>query len=204
MDFIKKHCDFKVYPVTWLAILVAILVVPCIKYLPQTYGYENGLLENLQLFVLAIACYLGFTAKTNKTFFKFVGLIVIMLMLREVNCGRTIFFPVPGEVNTFYKWKDIKYGYLAHPLYGIYIASVVIYFLWNKLFVNLWQIIKNVKIPVWNILLLITGMSLGMYAEKCLHNMVFEEITELLFYVSLVGIVWLYGFNEKFFVKSEV
>lgn len=198
LEGIKKHIDFKIYPITWIPIIIAIITLPCVKYLPIQYGYENGPLENIQMVFLILACIMGFTAKENKTFFKFTALVVIILMLREINCGRTLFFPVPGVENTFYGWKDIKYGWLAHPLYGLYIGCVGLYFILNKLYINLWQIIKNTKFPIWNILLLITGMAIGMYAEKALNNMVLEEMTEMLFYASLMGIIWLYGFNKNF------
>ncbi|MBR1775486.1 hypothetical protein IJ750_00225 [bacterium] len=201
-DFMKNHFDFKIYNVTWIPVLVVLLIIPCVMYLPAEYGYENGLLENMQMIFLFGACIMGFCVKKNKKFFKFVSLVIIILMLREINCGRTLFFPIPGEVNAYYGWKDIKYGYLAHPIYGLYIASVVVYFLWNKLFINLWNIIKNVKFPVWNILLMILGIVLGLYAEKATHNFVFEEMAELLVYTSLVGIIWLYGFNKNFQVEG--
>ena len=42
------------------------------------------------------------------------------------------------------------------------------------------------------------GMALGTYAEEVAHNFILEEITELLFYVSLCGIVYLYSNNEKY------
>ena len=32
-----------------LSIIVAILFIPCVKFLPETSGYENGLLENIQM-----------------------------------------------------------------------------------------------------------------------------------------------------------
>lgn len=200
--FLKKHIDFKIYSVSWIAIITALLILPAIKYLPQQFGYENGLLENLQMVFLFFCCYLGFSAKYNKKFFKFTALVVIILILREINCGRTIFFPIPGEVNAFYGWKDIKYGWLAHPLYGIYMASVGIYFLVNKLYKNLWDIVKNIKFPIWNIILLFVGIILGEYAEKCTHNFVFEEMGELLFYTSLTGILWLYTRNNNFINKE--
>ena len=204
IQFLDNHVDFKIYSVTWIAIVTALSVIPCIKYLPKEFGYENGLLENIQMLFLFISCILAFKVKTNKKFFCFAGMVVIILILREINCGRTLFFPVPGEVNTFYGWKDIKYGYLAHPIYGLYIASTVVYFLWNKLFIDLLSIVKKIRFPFWNVLLLILGMTLGMYAEKSLSNMVFEEISELLFYVSLTGIIWLYGYNKKFTFCGDV
>lgn len=192
-EFIKEHIDFKINKTTWFGIFVLLSVVPCVLFLPERFGYENGLLENIQMAVLFIGLYLSFTAKNNKKFFILAALVLTILMLREINCGRTLFFPYPGVENAYYSWKDIKYGYLAHPLFGLYIASVAVYFLWNKLFINLWEIIKTVKFPFWDLLLMFTGMALGLYAEHCTQNFVFEEISELLFYVSLVGIIYLYS-----------
>lgn len=220
-NFMAAHLDFKVYPVTWIAILNAVLIVPCILYLPEKYGYENGLLENLQLialftgFIFCLA-YPKFSNKLNPgngegasapdnslvKFFRFAALVIIILVLREINCGRTIFFPVPGEVNTFYGWKDIKYGWLAHPLYGLYMAYVGFYFLINKLYITLWNIVKKIKFPVWNIVLMLVGMVWGTLAEEVFHNMVMEEITELLFYISLTGIIYLYAYNKNFRLKD--
>lgn len=193
MEFIKKHFDFKLHNVTLISILIALAIIPCVLFMPERFGYENGLLENIQLIVLFLGLYLSFSAKNDKKFFIFAGLILTILLLREVNCGRTIFFAIPGEENAFYTWKEIKYGYLAHPIFGIYIATVGIYFLKNKLFINLWNYITKTQLPIWNILLMLLGMGLGLLAEHSMHNMVLEEITELLFYVSLVGIIWIYS-----------
>lgn len=221
-NFASEHLDFRIYSVTWIAIINAILIVPCILYLPEKFGYENGLLENLQLvallvgFILCLA-YQKIKSKQNQDnenekaavdtsmvkFFKFSALVIIILFLREINCGRTIFFPVPGEVNTFYSWKDIKYGWLAHPLYGLYMTYVGLYFLLNKLFITLWNIVKNVKFPVWNIVLMIVGMVWGTLAEEVFHNMVMEEITELLFYISLTGIIYLYAYHKNFQFENK-
>ena len=198
LNFFKQHFDLKIYPVTWLVLAAVIAVIPSIMYLPPQFGYENGVLENIQMLVLFIGTYLCFSAKTDKKFFIFAGLVLSILILREVNCGRTLFFPIPGTENAFYSWKQIKYGYLAHPIFGVYIASVVIYFLKNKLFLNLWHKIRDLKLPLWNILFLILGLVLSLYAEKATTNFVFEEISELLMYVSILSLIWLYSRNKNF------
>lgn len=176
---IYTHCDFGIKPAAIAAITAAILSIPCIMFLPEQYGWENGLLENLQMLVL------------------------IILILREVNCGRTIFFPIPGEINEYYTWKQLKYGWLAHPLYGLYMAYVGVYFFIKKAYVDLYAFIRNIKFPVWNILLMLVGMSLGMYAEKVLDNCVFEECAELLFYISLIGIIRCYSGQRNFVRKTK-
>jgi len=197
-NFIDKHIDFNMYPVTVLPLIVAFMVIPCVMFLPETWGYENGVLENLQMLALGIALFLAIFAKTNKKFFCFAALVIILLIAREINYGRTIFFPIPGEVNAYYSWKEIKYGWLVNPLVGLYITGSVLYFIISKAYSQMWNIIKNIKFPFWNFVFLFIGIGLGEYAEKATENFVFEEMSELLLYVALVGIIWLYGYNDKF------
>jgi len=192
----KKFLDYNMYPYTVVALLVFLLIIPCVLFLPDSYGFENGLLENLQMFVLLLCVIFAYKAKENKTFFHFAILVIIIIALREVNCGRTLFFPIPGEVNAFYSWKQIKYGYLAHPLYGLYMAYTAFFFLKHKLYLDTVEFLKTIKLPIWNIILMLVGLTLGLYAEKATNNYVFEEISELLFYVSLAGIIYHYAFKK--------
>lgn len=191
----SNHINADFYVGTILALLFALAIIPGYLLLPESFGYENSIVENIQLFVLIISCIFCLKSKNieYKKFFIFAFLILTILMIREVNCGRTIFFAVPGEVNSFYRWSEIKYGWLAHLLFGIYIASVAIYFLKNKLFISLWNIIKNYKLPIVSILLMLVGIITGVYGEEVLHNAVFEELAELQFYISLLSIIYLYS-----------
>lgn len=200
-EFMKKYINWGVQNTTWIVFLFALLIVPAIIFLPENYGFENGLIENIQLAVLFIGLLLALKPKTDKSFFKFVALVLGILIIREINCGRTLFFAIPGEVNAFYSWKQIKYGWLAHPIYGAYIAFVAIYFFKNKLFITLWEKIKNIKFPIWNFLFLVLGIVLGTYAEECVHNLVLEESTELLFYVALINFIYLYSRDKNFILK---
>ena len=203
-NWVSGHLDFKFYPTTYINLIVALSVVPCVMFLPEKFGYENGLLENMQMVVLFTGCFFAMRSKIDKKFFYFVTMVLAIIMLREVNCGRTLFFAVPGEVNSFYSWKEIKYGWLAHPIYGAYMAYVGLYFLYNKLFLNLWDKIRNVRFPIFDVIFMIAGMVLGLYAEKVSHNFVFEEITELLFYTGLVGMIYLYSNNKSFQKELQI
>jgi len=198
-NFISKHIDFKVYGVTWIAFAVALAMIPALMYMPQKWGWENGIIENIQMVVLWTMIGFSLCAKKYKRFFKLVALIITIIVIREVNCGRTLFFHIPGTENAYYRWKDIKYGYLAHPLYGAYIATVALIAIKNKFFVDLWEMIKTIKFPFWNILLASIATFLGAIAEKATNNnFIFEEGFELLFYVSLFGIIYLYSRHKNF------
>ena len=196
-DFVHKHFDFGLQNVTWIGIITALLIIPAVIFLPERCGYENGIIENIQLVILFIGTFFAIRPKTDKKFFYFIAMVLGILIIREINCFRTIFFAIPGEENAFYRWSEIKYGWLAHPLYGLYIAFVGIYFLKNKLFINLWKKLRDIKFPIWNFILLVAGIIIGLYAEET-HNLVFEESAELLFYVMLIGFIYLYSQHPKF------
>ena len=64
--------------------------------------------------------------------------------------------------------------------------------------------IKNIKFPFWNIFFACFAMYMGAIAEKFTNNnYIFEEGFELLFYVSLLGFVWLYSRNKNFILIEE-
>ena len=202
IDFLKLHIDFKFYGVSWISFIVCLSIIPMLFFMPQKYGFENGLLENIQMAVLFFIVYLCATAKYNKSFFHFLILILSILIIREVNCGRTLFFPIPGEYHKYYSWRDLPWpwlGKIVHTLYGLWIGIVGLIFLKKAYYKQLWYIIKNIKIPFWNIGFACFAMFMGAIAEKATNNnFIFEEGFELLFYISLAGIVWLYTRNKDF------
>lgn len=206
-SFIGNHFDFRFYGVTWLALAVGLAIIPCLMYMPQKFGFENGLLENIQMTVLFITFALCLTAKINKRFFRFAALALTILIIREVNCGRTLFFPIPGEYHKYYSWRQLPWpwlGKVVHTLYALWIAFVAFVFLKKKIYIDLWQIIKNVKFPVWNLLFMGFASFMGAIAEKLTNNnFIFEEGFELLFYVSLMGIVYLYSRHKNFMFEVE-
>lgn len=196
-EFVKKHLNFGFQNVTWFGILTALAIIPAVMFLPERYGFENGVIENIQLAVLFIGMFFALRPKTDKKFFYFITMVLGILFIREVNCGRTIFFAIPGTENEFYRWSEIKYGWLAHVIYGIYMAFAGIYFLVNKLFITLWQKLWSIRLPFWSFVLLLIGIVAGLYAEEA-HLLVFEESAELLFYVALISFVYLYSQHKDF------
>lgn len=204
-DFIKNHFDFKFYGVTWIALAVGLAIIPSLIWMPQTWGYENGVIENIQLAVLFFMVYICATSKINKPFFHFLILVLSILIIREVNCGRTLFFPIPGEYHKYYSWRALPWpwlGKIVHFIYGMWIAIVSLIFLKKKFYLDAWEMLKGIKLPFWNLCFAGFAMFMGAIAEKATNNnFIFEEGFELLFYVSLMGILWLYSRNENFILK---
>ena len=206
INFIKSHFDFKMYGVTWIAFLVLVFIPVMLCYLPQKFGFENGVIENIQMLVLFIIFYLCLSSKVNKRFFYFAALVLTIIMIREVNCGRTLFFPIPGEYHQYYSWRDLPWpwlGKIVHIVYGFWIAIAGLIFIKEKIYVDLCDILKNIKLPFLNLVFACFAMFMGAIAEKLTHNnFIFEEGFELLFYVSLLGIVWLYSRNKNFIISK--
>lgn len=200
-DFLKR-IDFSFQPITLLPLLIILLTYPCMKFLPIQYTYENSLIENFQLFVLILTFIFSVKAKTDKKFFISVALICLILFLREINCGRTIFFPIEGMENAFYSWKDIKYGYLAHPLYGLFIAGSALYFLFTKSFMVLIKYLKYAKLSFYNWIFLFSGIIFGTLGEK-IGSFALEEMMETLFYVSFMALIFLQSQNKKYIEITE-
>jgi hypothetical protein len=175
--------------------------------MPQKYGFENGLLENIQMTVLFIILFLCLNSKVNKRLFRFIALAITLIMIREVNCGRTLFFPIPNTYHQYYSWRDLEWkwlGKLVHFIYGLYMVIIAFIFCKKKIYIDLWKTVKNIKIPFWNLFFAAFAMFMGAIAEKATNNnFIFEEGFELLFYVSLLGIVWLYSRNKNFIIEEE-
>lgn len=203
-NFLSAHLDFKFYGVTWIALAVGLAIIPCLIYMPQKYGYENGLLESIQMVVLFGIMAMCLTAQVNKRFFRFAALALTIIMIREVNCGRTLFFHIPGTENSYYPWREIKYGYLVHPIYGTYIGIIALIFLCKKLYLDMWNMIKNIKLPVWNLVFMGLASFCGAIAEKATNNnFIFEEGFELFFYTALAGVVYLYSRHQNFAIEQN-
>lgn len=206
-EFITEHLDFRFYEVSWIALAVCLSIIPMLMYMPQHWGYENGLLEDIQMAVLFIIVYLCLTSKINKPFFRFLVLVLSILIIREVNCGRTIFFPIPGTYHQYYSWRMLPWpwlGKVVHLIYASWIAIVTAIFFKKGFHKTAWEMIKNIRLPFWNLLFAGFAMFMGAIAEKATNNnFIFEEGFELLFYVSIGGIIWLYSRNKNFMLEEN-
>lgn len=182
--------------IRWLPLLVAAVAayIACCftDRMPIEWGYENSLIENIQMAVLAAAGVFCATARNHRGFYRFAVFVVLLLMLREVSFGRTIFFPVEGQVDTFYKWKEIPYGWLAHWIIGAYMAGMGLVFLFKGHWKSLWDIVRRKAYPFWGILVMLIGLVLTSLNERTFHDCVAEEISELGMYLAFLYLVAVY------------
>lgn len=201
---IFSRLKWKVYPSTWFSIITFLSIIPCVMFLPERFTWENSFIENTQIFVLCICFFIAVKSDWNKKFFYWISLIVIILILREVNYGRS-FFPQPNSVNSFYQWKEIipNYWWVPRTLYGLFMVYTLYYFFKNNLLKNVILYIKKAPIDVWNCLFLIFGIVFGTLGENNIKNQMLEETTETLFYVALCVLIWLYTHNKDYKIDDK-
>ncbi len=192
MKQMGKYVDWQFRFTTWITILAAVACVVCAQVMPESYGDKNSPVETVQMLVLAAALWVSFTARNHKTLFRFAFLVIFLVLAREVNFGRTLFvFADPVDVRKFPKWSDMEYGWLAHVAVGAYMVWLLVYFIWRKVWQEIKAVLSTTRIPVWDALLCLSGLLVGLGYEL-LHDCLVEELGELVLYVGGVGILYLY------------
>ena len=77
-------------------------------------------------------------------------------------------------------------------------------FIVKGIFKEGFELIKNTKLPFWNLIFMGISSFCGAIAEKATNNnFIFEEGFELLFYVALAGIIYLYTMDSRFTVEEK-
>lgn len=195
---------WKVYPTTAFSIFTLIAIIPCSLFLPEKFAWENFVIENFQLLILAITFIFALKAKVNKNLFRWFAIIIFILFLREINAGRT-FILKDGIPNSFYSWEELlpNMSYLSNLVYASIIIYALYYFFKHKLFRVYMQYVKYAYVAVWDKLLALIGLVLAVVGEVKYNNVVFEEMSETLFYVAFMSLIYLYSRNEKFEVEEN-
>ncbi len=183
-DFWKHAFDLRLHTTVIPIIILLILLYPAVLYLPEWCGWENRLFENLQLFILFNCCFIWVFVKEKRRFFIFAAMIFFIMILRETNFGKTLFFPHPTRPNAFLNWKEIWYAPYVDPVMAVYGIAVAVYFFAGKVYRELTDLILTVKIPVWDTLLFaITVAGAQISDGHC--GLIMEEGVETVMYCSL-------------------
>ena len=195
---IGKYLDWQMRSTTWLILVVAVVCMVCAFMLPESYGFKNSPIENVQMAIVAIGLFISCTTqdKEHKSLYIFASLCLFFILAREVNYGRTLFiFADPENVNSYPKWKDMEYGWLAHVCVGLYMIWLAVYFIWRKVWKEVWDVLCSVRVPAFELLLSIVSMLVGVLSES-MHNCINEELGEVVMYTGAVCILYLYSRNR--------
>lgn len=109
------------------------LMFPLASRLPESFGCENGIIENLQMFWLFGGLILCSAALDHRfqdwggrpyTLWKAGILYYFLLIMREISWGRTFF---PTASGGFISYSEMGlYGKMVHPMVGILLAVLLV------------------------------------------------------------------------------
>ena len=197
---LKKRLDFSIQTSTLLTFLVAIVCVFLYLYAPDTWAYENGMLENLQMILLMLSLLFCITSRTDKSLYLFFAAVIFFMMLREVNCGRMLFLSRNGEFfysglpSDYFKWKEISHGTTIRTvIYGTVILLCLLALCRKGNFTALKQTLLHTQLPFWELLFMIIAVLSSITAEKLHICFVTEEVSELLLYAALASAIFRYS-----------
>lgn len=192
-SILSTYLDNDFHKTTLLALLAAILCMAGAFILPESQGGKNSLPEHFQLLLLVLCSVLSFTSKERRGFYTFAGFVLVLLFLREINFGRTLWiFADPDNPEKFKKWKEIPYGWLHYVVIGLYLAGLVLSFICRKLYLELVDILRSNRLPTWECAIMVLAAVCAQTVERVSHFCLLEESCELTFYCCLTLLVWRY------------
>lgn len=174
----------------WIYFLI---LIPLCSILPISFGYENGVVETLQLVVLAsciVVIAYGCRLKLiewqgNKNALCYAGVITFfLLIMREISWGRVLILRPDGSTS---QYSDLGlYGQLVHPM--IVILIVLALLLLYK--ARVWRVFKHIKLRLNYIIAMLLFMVMAKLGECHCWSLysgdLAEELAELGAYMMLL------------------
>lgn len=196
LDFLKNIPPRIRWNINWLTIIefIYILAIPfMLKFANSQFFVEGALVENLQLVVLAVAFVIAVKAPQDRSLFIALALLIVLMLMRETNLGRSYFcekYLSPAEIC---RWKKMKYGFVVEPLRNLY-GLYILYYIWSrKVYKIVWQYLKQAPIYIFDSLVLVGAAIVATISEwPIIDNEILEECCELLMYIGLVNLIYRY------------
>ncbi|MDF2635813.1 MAG: hypothetical protein K0R78_2687 [Pelosinus sp.] len=184
-------------PIKWIlftGVLVSYFISP---YLPISWGWENSLLEWLQVIILASGLVLNYKwwhdAKSAgdwsaARFLTWAVPLWLLMIGRELSWGRVFypngFDPVNGP--SFVTLAELPYGTIVNPLLAVTIVVWLIAVIKYDLYKIPYKLLKEKHFPVSELSITILALVVAGLGEKKLHLPVMEEFDECLAYLGLI------------------
>lgn len=196
LDFLKNIPTRIRWNINGLTIIefIYILAIPfMLKFANSQSFVEGALVENLQLVILAAAFVIAVKAPQDRSLFIALALLIVLMLMRETNLGRSYFCEKYLSPDEICRWKKMKYGFIVEPLrdlYGLYI----LYYIWSrKVYKIVWQYLKQAPIYIFDSLVFVGAAIVATISEwPIIDNEILEECCELLMYIGLVNLIWRY------------
>lgn len=200
MDFLKGISARMRWNINGLTIIefIYILAIPfMMKFANPQFFTEGALVENLQLVVLAAAFVIAVKAPQNKTLFIALALLIVLMLMRETNLGRSYFCEKYLSPDEICRWKKMKYGVIVEPLRDLYGLYILYYIFSRKVYKTVWQYIKQAPIYIFDSVFFIGAVISATLAEwPVIDNEILEESSELLMYIVLVNLILRYRVHK--------
>lgn len=174
-----------------LALAVAVLLID--RCVPVSLAEENGVLELMQVGVLAVGAVVCAQklqqAEGRYRCLWMAGILLCLLLAgRELSWGR-VFFPVMENGN-FPPVKSLPYGPVVYPLVGLTMVSIIVLVIRGKVV----SYLRSFGIPRTATVMLVAAAILAVDGEKLhlipyAHGMLVEEFCELFVYALFVWIL---------------
>lgn len=195
-DFLKGIPPRLCRNINWLTIieLIYISAIPfMIKFAEPQFFAEGALIENLQLAVLTVAFIIVVTAKKDRTLFIALAMLIVLMLMRETNLGRSYFCEKYLSPDEICRWKNMKYGIIVEPLrdlYGLYI----LYYIWSrKVYKLIGKYILQAPIYLVDSFIFVGAVVAATLAEwPLIDNEILEESSELLMYIVFINLILRY------------
>lgn len=195
-DFLKGITPRLCCNINWLTIieLIYISAIPfMIKFAEPQFFAEGTLIENLQLAVLTVAFIIVVTAKKDRTLFIALAMLIVLMLMRETNLGRSYFCEKYLSPDEICRWKNMKYGIIVEPLRNLY-GLYILYYIWSrKVYKLIEKYILQAPIYLVDSLIFVGAVVAATIAEwPLIDNEILEESSELLMYIVFINLILRY------------
>ncbi|MPL68867.1 hypothetical protein SDC9_14600 [bioreactor metagenome] len=169
-----------------LSLLILAAAPLMANWIPEQWGWENSVVEWLQVAVLALGLLLSWKQPSG-SFGLFTTPIWLILIGRELSWGRVLF---PLGVNAhgpyFPALKQLWYGQAVYPIVAILLLGWIFAIIKYKLYKVPLAMIKNKTFPWINLAITFLGVVTTHFSEHILHLQKVEEIAETVVYVGFI------------------
>lgn len=187
----------------WLTVLLLLAVYPLSSVMPATWGWENGLLENLQVLLLlgGLLTAWAFSLKVRHRDSRRVAIGAVLLWgiaaARELSWGAVFLSPIlVKDTGPTFSARLLPYHAIVDPVVVMLVIASVLLFALGRLLRMIQRQIKDGLFPWLELGIVVTAALVATYAEGHLHMagqpnlpevqcQLIEEFCELVSYMAL-------------------